>query len=642
MICHARRVTAALAGALFFAAIVSVAISHPETALGADPTYREELALQAERLGLHEERPWRVLLHYTDGISAGTKSKITDPSFFLAPAGRTDPRAELQATLEGFFLPAQKDGEHAACRFPARYQWLAERLGIDPARLPAYRCSERDTLFETVDPRSAVLVFPVGHINSPASMFGHTLLRIDGSSQSNLISYAANYAATTTDSNGFVYAWKGIFGMYRGYFSLTPYYLKVKEYADLEHRDMWEYRLRLSEPEVRRMLAHIWELQNVASDYYFFDENCSYNLLFLIEAARPKLKLVEQTGVAVIPSSTIAIAQQNGILDRAVYRPSQGTKIRHLFSQLGPKEREQAYRVARAQTDPAQIAALDLPASKKRTTLQLAAEYLQFRYARNELEKPDYSRLYLKILSQRSLMGQAEPGRDEPPEPSGPEEGHGTARIAAGGGLRRGEPYLELALQPAFHTLLDPDQGYLKGAQIRFLDSSFLYNLKTDKLQLKRLHLLDIVSLAPRDLFFQPLSWKVNTGLDREPMRDGKDATIFRLNTGGGLAYADHFGGIGYFLAELDLNAGERIRGKATLGPGLTVGTLQQIGSWWKLHLYGRGFVYRVGDDRYTVQGVLAQNFRLNRQNSLNLELSRQYVNRHGISELNLLWNHYF
>ena len=32
---------------------------------------------------------------------------------------------------------------------------------------------------------------------------------------------------------------------------------------------------------------HTYEMDKIYSDYYFFDENCSYDLLFLLDAARP-------------------------------------------------------------------------------------------------------------------------------------------------------------------------------------------------------------------------------------------------------------------------------------------------------------------------------------------------------------------
>ncbi len=79
------------------------------------------------------------------------------------------------------------------------------------------------------------------------SVFGHTLLRISSSYKSPLLSSAVNYAANDTDSNGLLYAFKGIFGFYPGYFSLLPYHQKLNDYSGVEHRDIWEYTLNLSQ-----------------------------------------------------------------------------------------------------------------------------------------------------------------------------------------------------------------------------------------------------------------------------------------------------------------------------------------------------------------------------------------------------------
>ena len=68
-------------------------------------------------------------------------------------------------------------------------------------------------------------------------------------------------------SNGFAYAVKGIFGLYKGYYSILPYYVKVREYNDLERRDVWEYTLNLTPPEVVRMFRHIWELRDISYNF---------------------------------------------------------------------------------------------------------------------------------------------------------------------------------------------------------------------------------------------------------------------------------------------------------------------------------------------------------------------------------------
>src|SRR5690606_9684896 len=101
-------------------------------------------------------------------------------------------------------------------------------------------------------------------------------------------------AAETDETNGVVFAAKGLFGGYPGLFSITPYYEKVKEYNDLENRDIWEYELAFTPAETRRLLEHAWELGQVNFDYYFLSENCSYQLVALMDVARPGRHLADR------------------------------------------------------------------------------------------------------------------------------------------------------------------------------------------------------------------------------------------------------------------------------------------------------------------------------------------------------------
>lgn len=247
--------------------MVSGVIS-PTMAISEDGRYIDQYLERAEEMRLHEDRYWEILLHYKKKIQ-GVKSLIDDPRFFLSPNGKYDPKSELDATIKAFFNPEPNDNNHPKCRFIARYSWLKEKLNIDESKTPNVICQELDQAMDKIKPGRAVLVFPTAHINSPASMFGHTMIGISGAHRSQLLSYAANYAAFADDSNGFLYAFKGIFGYYKGYFSVLPYYEKVKEYSDLEQRDIWEYQLNLSKEETERMTLHLWELKDLYSDYYF-------------------------------------------------------------------------------------------------------------------------------------------------------------------------------------------------------------------------------------------------------------------------------------------------------------------------------------------------------------------------------------
>ncbi|MDM8551890.1 DUF4105 domain-containing protein [Desulfobacterales bacterium HSG2] len=259
---------------------------------GADisrPDYMARLLDLAREKKLQEEKYWRILLHYKKNLG-GDESLVDDPRFFLSADGKFNPGAELEATIKAFFRETEENADHPVCRFTARYAWLKEQLNIDESMLPVPRCEELDRIVRELRPGSASLVFPTYYMNSPASMFGHSLINIETRKyESKLLSHAVNYSAITDETNGLFFAIKGLFGFYKGYYSILPYYQKIQEYSDISQRDIWEYQLNLSESEVKRLITHLWELRNVHSDYYFFDENCSYNLLFLLESARPSL-----------------------------------------------------------------------------------------------------------------------------------------------------------------------------------------------------------------------------------------------------------------------------------------------------------------------------------------------------------------
>lgn len=611
---------------------------------GADDPYVADLLSRVEERQLHRERTWEVLLHYRPRGEA-RESLVDDPRFFLAPQGKTDPAAELTATLRGLFSTDTGGDEHPRCRFPARAAWLAEELAIDSGHLPPMACPQLDEAIAAVNPQSVVLVFPSAHPNGPASMFGHTLLRVGSTYRSDLLSYAVNYAAHTTDTNGLVYAVKGIFGGYPGYYSILPYYEKVKEYSDLEHRDVWEYPLTLTPDEVLGMVRHIWELRATASDYYFFDENCSFNLLFLLESGRPQLRLAEQywdrSSFWVMPADTVAVIDRAGLIEKVVYRPAMATRIRQRASLLSSEARREALETARAPQRAEAVAASGRPVEERRQILDLAAEYVQYRYSRKEMKQPEFQRQFLQVLKARSPLGPGERDAGLVPVPPLPETGHLPGRIGLGGGYRHDTPFVELALRPAYHALMDADEGYSPHSQITFTEVIGRYYPERNSFRLQKFTAVDIVSLAPRDEFFNPISWKVNGGLARRPFPDGSDRLFLRLNTGGGMAWSVPGNGVVYGMAEMDLNVSDRLRDKAVLGAGLSAGVIVSPIDCWKAALSGSAFAYGLEYHEY-YRLALDQNLALSRTLGLGLTASWERSFDRSRTEALLTVNRYF
>jgi hypothetical protein len=541
------------------------------------------------RLGAHPY--WRVLLHMANGIT-GTRSRVDDPRFFLAANGKSDPEAELRADLSAFFAPSADDRDAAANRFPARLEWLCAELELDRERLPRAHCAEFEDVFAKLAPRSVALVFPSAYMNTPASMFGHTMVMVRSQYDSALLSQSINYAAVTPERNGIVFAFKGIFGLYHGYYSLQPYYQKVQEYNDIDQRDIWEYELNFTAAEIRRMLLHVWEMRGIYSAYFFFDENCSFNLMYLLDAARPGLALNETIAPWVIPLDTVKHAEEAHLIAQRTYRPSRSARVRWVASQLAGEQRAQAHALAAGAIKPAEALQRPEVAAAPAKVLDLAAEYLQSLRGRKKISQADYQPRMLAILGARSKID-APASADGITAPPPPDRGHPSTRISAGIGRSGGDNFAEFSFRPAYHDLLDPPDGYLVGSQIEFMSVTGRcvtgrWYEDDDHPELERVDVIRLRSFTPRDEFYPAKSWKIDTGIIRQQM--GEDGDWHRhayVNPGVGLTYTiERFGTVFCLLegdARVDFHGPE-----ASFGAGPTAGAILPIGPRWLLNPYAR------------------------------------------------------
>lgn len=605
--------------------------------------YLAELKGTAERRRLQDDRYWDILLFYKPA-AGGRKSLVDDPNFFLAPGGKRDPGAELSATLDAMFDNSLSPP--ARCRFPARYEWLKETLPIDPARLPTPECSELDNTLRAINPKSASLIFASGHMNAPASMFGHTFLRLDGAYESPLLSYAVNYAATINPKDsGIAYAFKGIFGYYPGYYSILPYYAKVREYASMEQRDLWEFRTNLTETEVRRMTLHVLEMQGIYADYYFLDENCSYDLLFLLEAARPSVTLTDRhKGFFVAPIETLRSVLAEGLIDNVVFRPSAARTIRHKASEAGEAEVALAKSLASGDAAPSDVVGGPLPDTGKARILDLASDFTNYLFLKREIPKDPYQGRYLRILAARSTVESRLPESRPLPVPAPPESGHLVSRASLAAGTRDGRPFLEIAYRPAYHSLEDPAEGFNDGSQIVFSEAALRWYPRDEKVRLQRWDLIDIVSLAPRDIFFRPISWKVQTGFATRDFPGGVESIVYALNPGGGFAWKVSPLGIVSILAETDLAISGRYDRSFAFGMGGSAGFARQVSDRWGVLARAR-YVHGVLGDREQGRRFTASlkvPLRLSRNRSLVLEGEHADGPSVHVGTIQLTWNAHF
>ncbi|MEK6759636.1 MAG: DUF4105 domain-containing protein [Deltaproteobacteria bacterium] len=607
-----------------------------------DEVYIDSLLVKAKAEGLHNAPEWISLIHYEETRLGRWESLIDDKEFFLSKDGKTDPRSELDATIRALFSAETAVDLHPQCRYPARSRWLKRALSIDGSRLPSPVCKAYNDLVKGLDPRSVVLVFPVAYMNSPASMFGHTLLRIDSSYESSLFSYAVNYSAFTDESNGALFAVKGIFGFYEGRFSMLPYYEKIKEYSALESRDMWEYSLNLTKDEVEAVVAHMWELKDRFSYYYFFDENCAFNLLKALEAGRPGIKLVDRLSAWVIPLETIRSVQEAGLFSgRMVFRPSKATRIRSMEAAISDDKKETARLIAIGESDPASVASDGaIGTEDKIRTLDLAAEYIQYRFLKKEYGRQAYLESYLKVLGLRSDLGK---GVDyEIPKPLPPEAGHGPMRLSIGAGAHHGSAFTSIGIRPANHGLMDPDEGYLQGAGISFFDTELRYDHSENKLSIQRLALVEINSIAQRSSFFKPVSWRLVAGLERNETARKEFRTDIGVRGGPGIAYGFGSDGLVYGFIEPDVRFADRLDKGYAAGIGLSLGVLKSLTPGWKAGVEARAVVFSIGDSYSTASVALKQRVTIDRSNAIMVDVKRLRFDGYWYTEYSAGWSRYF
>ncbi len=601
--------------------------------------YREQLVEQARLSRLADEREWHLLLHYKANLFGGVTSEQDDPGFFMSPSGKDDPQAELDATIRQFFLsdPVARSKQPAQCAFIARYHWLNERLRFDPVRLPPLRCERFELWRAELNPQGISLIFPAAFMNNPASMFGHTFLRVDQkgqTEQTRILAYTIDYAAQVPPDVGLEYAFKGIFGGYQGHFSTPPYYIKVQAYRDIENRDMWEYRLNLTPAQIDRLLRHAWELGNAYFDYFFFKENCSYHILSLLEYADPALHLRDHFYLWTIPADTVRIVvSQPDMVMSTQYRPSRSTLIRRKRDVLTSEERTLSRKLMDDPTAAREPAFTDLPIGRRALVLDVASDYLRYKSEskseRHENDDPEvkvYKQRNRDILAERSrLLVPSEPLAIQPFTEQ-PDAGHRTSRATLGAGWRNDDTFEEASARLAYHDLLDPGKGYTPDAQIELGAVTVRHYNRAEQARLERVTAVNIVSLTPIDELFRAPSWKINVGMNTIRHNGCQLCSNGVVNVGAGAAAETQlFKREVYFaFAEAEGNYSAAYEERHRVGGGGTVGMLADMTDRWKVMVSGSYLRYALGETTDDIRWFVGSRYTLSQNWAFRVEYNHR------------------
>lgn len=586
-------------------------------------------------LNLSEEEQWRKLVHFHQSSVLGNDSEVDDANFFISTNGKYSLVDELRATIKRF----QQDPA-AKCQYPARFTWLAEKLDWNTSVTDLLNdCSALKEWYQSINPEKASVIFPASYINSPSSMFGHLFIRIDSSQQSNdLLAHSINFGANVNEDDGsLLYAMKGLFGGYPGVVSLIPYYEKVKEYNDIENRDIWEYQLNFTKQEIQRLVFHVWELKDIYFDYYFIDENCAYRILALLEVARPELDLLSSFYDRAIPADVIKAVNRADVVKNINYRPSLATDLANKLKQLTDEEKQWIIQLVDNPEKSNDDAFKKLPPNRQAAIFEIAAQWI--RYQLSDLPNTrEYAKKGYAFLLKRSKLAAEANLIAVPTPPVRDDQGHNTLRLSSGIGQLGEQSVATFSVRSAYHDLTDPAAGYLNGAHIEFFDINATVN-EHNHFKLQNFTLLSLMSLSTRDDFFKPLSWNFDVRSERLPLTSNTNELFTTIQGGAGVTYGSTNNRV-YLLAGAQLLNNERSVSDTYFQASLRTGwLLNQNNFQTKIEFQANKDTGRHSFD--TAKLSFNHSFNINKNSAFSVEWTRHKLDQYYNSSLFLNYRQY-
>ncbi len=483
---------------------------------------------------------FRLLLHYKKNLWGLDQSEADGQEFFLSPNGKLDLESELQADIKAFSNPINGQvgplHQHPQCAFPERFRFVKEQTKL---QFPKIDCPEFQRWKSQFKAHSLTLVYAAPYLGSPASMFGHSFLRIDHSEKA-LLDYGISFEAVTGPDPGFLYAIKGLTGLYPGIFSQMAYYLKVNTYTNVDSRDLWEYELNLNEDQISRMLSHIWEMGTTYFDYYFFNKNCSYQLLSLIEVANAEMDLRSQFGPMAIPIDTIrAVTRYPGAIRKRTSRPSLMKILNERMQKFSPENRERFYQLKQnisLISNHEDAGVLDALLDVQKYQSMNSSKTLQ------ETNQKIEQKLLIARAKVESLPSTIKTSALET-EQNSPENAHLTSKLSLSYGRIQNLKLVSFQFRPAIHDLLDSDRGYIPFSSLLIAQTQLSYLMESNNVRLEEFKVAEVTNFSPLTRLSKNLSWLVGGRIYHPNDINCKTCIADQVYTGGGASifvFQDH------------------------------------------------------------------------------------------------------
>lgn len=294
------------------------------------------LSLNAENISkLSNSKSWLRIIDFEDKNLVIDKERL-----YLSPEDDLNPENELKLTIK-IFNDYLENKSNEICRFPARAFFLSHSFK-DLPKFQAEGCEDYLDWTNNNSIESISLMYVTGYLQNPASFFGHTLLKFNSSDESqdtDLLDSALNYGAETENDPAVPYVIKGLTGLYSASLTQEKFFRLSAEYQEFQMRDIYEYRLELSEYQKNLVLSFSFEMIKKKYTYFFLNDNCAYRMNLILGLALGADPMPNLPWAA--PIDLLIGLNDSGVVGEIFYHPSQTTKVIHAINDLNNDEKKQ-------------------------------------------------------------------------------------------------------------------------------------------------------------------------------------------------------------------------------------------------------------------------------------------------------------
>lgn len=478
---------------------------------------------------------WLKILRYNKTLF-GHESEVDYPKYFLSKDGKTDPLKEMQASIKAFNNPPKSNfNNHPICLFPGRYLYLLKHQKVKAFDLK--KCTDFQKYRKKLNVNSASIIFSSYYINKPASAFGHTFIKLNqgDAKNSDLKSYGVDFSAQVTTKNPLMYGVMGIFGGFYGRFSLLPYFLKLREYNDVESRDLWEFELNLSKADLELLEAHLWDMNLALFDYYYFTENCSYHVYRFIDAIKPEWNLWDEVYTYLAPIDTIIpLIKKEGVLKNIFLRKSIQKRVHEKLDTLSNKELKF---IKESITNKKVANYSDL--KKPSRAFDGLIEFMDYKFSKDihlGESKSELVSFKMKVLKERSQLEESFVEKIKIRKNSF-DYGHRPRRMRLNSISSDIVSGFEIEDRTALHNILELKGDAYSDFSLEMGRTSILYDDTRKKLFFNSFTLANVTALRPFTYLEKLLSWQFAVGVKRDEFEIHKISPFANLGLGGTFSF---------------------------------------------------------------------------------------------------------